>query len=811
MGGEKKGYSLAMIVRNCAEDLDRCLASYAKYPDEIVVVNTGIDESEAGFKETNESAKKHGAKVFHFPWTENFSEARQFSFDQCTQPFILWLDSDDTVEKPGNLDHNIRLAIGNEIDCIFVEYVYEHGVSGEATMLQKRERVVRKDGFRWAENAPIHEVLISTGSYNHAEIPGEGGRVSHNRVVTEHKRARQTLLRNKRILEKHFGPGGKPPQIRMTYYWGNTLLGLGDFQGALEKFLEYTKRSTEEGNGNKQELVQGWLGLSKCYAALEQPEKAQKAAKAAAEVMPITPTPYSELANLALRERDFEAAAMYAKMCLMLKENMSFELCSSPRDVVGRPHLILAHAACYAGAYKDAKREVDLALPYFRSDPQALQLKHDVEAVIARKESVSEYVRLRSKLMADGREDEARELFRFAPAEIADTQEVACISKKTRPQDKRSIAIVCPSPEGHVPWGPWSIERGIGGSEEAVINMTRELSVLGWHVEVYGHTGRPCQEGPIIDEKTGAHWYRYEAWSGAKDAGIDVAISWRSPALFTMTGAKAKLKFCWLHDIFNPQGWRAGCERTYDGFFFLTQYHRSLFGKIVPDDKVILTSNGIDPSLCVPLEDLSNEPHRMVWGSDPIRGLQFLLPWWKQIREAIPDASLRIFYGWSEHFFAHMRQSAELREAYEQIESLKNQPGIEWKGKVGQKVLAEEFSKAAIVPYMSNFPEISCITAMKAMAHGCTFMGPDDFALPETCGSYGKLVKGPLDHPERQKEFVDRLIEELRSPTSSERRMEVARWARSKTWASIAQQWHELFLTRLQSSTPTPMETAAQR
>ena len=60
-------YSLAMIVRNCAEDLDECLSSYAEYPDEIVIVNTALTEDEEGFAATNEVAAKYGAKIHHLP------------------------------------------------------------------------------------------------------------------------------------------------------------------------------------------------------------------------------------------------------------------------------------------------------------------------------------------------------------------------------------------------------------------------------------------------------------------------------------------------------------------------------------------------------------------------------------------------------------------------------------------------------------------------------------------------------------------------------------------------------------------------
>lgn len=150
---EKKKYSVAIIARNCARDLDRCLASYAKYPDEIVVVNTGITEDEEGFAETNAVAEHYGAKVFHFPWVDDFSAARNFSFDKCSNDFVMWLDTDDTVENAARCDENIRMALDSGAEVIFMEYLYEFDRNGNCTTMQKRERVVRRSSFWWPDTA----------------------------------------------------------------------------------------------------------------------------------------------------------------------------------------------------------------------------------------------------------------------------------------------------------------------------------------------------------------------------------------------------------------------------------------------------------------------------------------------------------------------------------------------------------------------------------------------------------------------------------------------------------------------------------
>ena len=61
--------------------------------DEIIVVDTGsIDQS-------REIAVRFGARVFDFPWTDDFAAARNFSLEQATGTWILVLDADETISS----------------------------------------------------------------------------------------------------------------------------------------------------------------------------------------------------------------------------------------------------------------------------------------------------------------------------------------------------------------------------------------------------------------------------------------------------------------------------------------------------------------------------------------------------------------------------------------------------------------------------------------------------------------------------------------------------------------------------------------
>lgn len=80
-----------MIVRDEADYLADCLASIRGIVDEIVVVDTGSTD------DTVAIASRFGARVFHFPWVDDFSAARNFALDQSRGAWSLYIDADERL------------------------------------------------------------------------------------------------------------------------------------------------------------------------------------------------------------------------------------------------------------------------------------------------------------------------------------------------------------------------------------------------------------------------------------------------------------------------------------------------------------------------------------------------------------------------------------------------------------------------------------------------------------------------------------------------------------------------------------------
>lgn len=94
--------SLCMIVRNEEKVLARCLDSVRGIADEICITDTGSTDK------TREIAAQYGT-VQVFPWCNDFSAARNFSFAQARMDYTLWLDADDVLLPSDRLSSKSKI------------------------------------------------------------------------------------------------------------------------------------------------------------------------------------------------------------------------------------------------------------------------------------------------------------------------------------------------------------------------------------------------------------------------------------------------------------------------------------------------------------------------------------------------------------------------------------------------------------------------------------------------------------------------------------------------------------------------------
>lgn len=85
--------SQCMIVKNEEQNIRQALSWGKGIVCEQIVVDTGSTDH------TVKIAEEMGAKVFHFPWIEDFSAAKNFAIEQATGEWIAFLDADESFAK----------------------------------------------------------------------------------------------------------------------------------------------------------------------------------------------------------------------------------------------------------------------------------------------------------------------------------------------------------------------------------------------------------------------------------------------------------------------------------------------------------------------------------------------------------------------------------------------------------------------------------------------------------------------------------------------------------------------------------------
>lgn len=183
---------------------------------------------------------------------------------------------------------------------------------------------------------------------------------------------------------------------------------------------------------------------------------------------------------------------------------------------------------------------------------------------------------------------------------------------------------------------------------------------------------------------------------------------------------------------------------------------------------------------------------RIIYTSSYDRGLQHLLEMWPDIRKAVPDAELEVFYGWQlfDKFYSSNPSSMAWKA---NIVKMLGQEGVVKHGRLSQPELALEMQECGIWAYPTHFGEINCISAIKAQAYGCEPVVINYAALKETV-QFGRKINGDIYDDETKEEYKKQLIDALLHPMSEEARQEMMQWAKEKySWDKLAKEWKVIF------------------
>ena len=216
--------SLCMIVKNEASVLSRCLSSIRPAADEIIVADTGSTDH------TKEIARSFGARVYDFPWCDDFSAARNFAVSKATMDYWMWLDADDVLPA-SQLCALLELKeqLCGDIDIVMMKYETSFDEQGKPLFSFYRERIL-KTSRRYIWEGPVHEAVTPSGALLYSPI-----------AIWHKKTHVKDSDRNLNIYEKWIQTG-RPLSARHQFYYGRELYDHSQYEKAALQFEQFLSR-----------------------------------------------------------------------------------------------------------------------------------------------------------------------------------------------------------------------------------------------------------------------------------------------------------------------------------------------------------------------------------------------------------------------------------------------------------------------------------------------------------------------------------------------------------------------------------------
>lgn len=614
--------ALSLITRGTGKDaerLEQCLSSIAPYIDGIFLTFTEKPEQKAldtaNKYKANISEKefsivadekmvtwlkeffgyephmKVGSKMFPFDVARNYN----MSLIPKEYDWVFWMDTDDVLRRGENLRPVAEEYLKKGFEAVYFDYLYqvelipEDGVPPEKQKIRNvvishiRERLIRNERkFKWI--APIHETLIEqtpTRKTDNYDLE-----VMH--LASEEDRA-SSLTRNLPNLELAiYQSEGKDP--RHLYYLAKAYFDMRQAemdQKAIPLIMAYLYG--EHKSGWPQERSQASEYLAELYRRTGQLNNAIKSCMNALIEYPQNPAIFLSLATSYLVKQDWDTALFWTKLGATIPEPQT-TLVKNPRDVQGQIFEILYNCAINMGKVDEAWAAAYKAKELTPENPMVNQIFEFVSHLREQRDVSKTIVTLADYLKKTGEYHKLKPLLAATPRISEDVPYIIDLKKKNNPpkawQDDE-IAIFC-GPQ-FTQWNPKHLENPvdgafIGGSEEAVIRMSKELSKLGYRVTVYADPGID-NEGDY-DGVRFLPYYKFNVFDN-----FNILIAWRKPKFFSQD-IKAKKKYVWCHDIQNPLDYDEKSIENTTKFMYLSEWHRENVEKL-PEEKVMITSNGI--------------------------------------------------------------------------------------------------------------------------------------------------------------------------------------------------------------------------
>lgn len=688
-----------------------------------------------------------GVNIVWRPWNDNFADARNDNLTLCDTDYYFWVDADDTFDWD-EIRKLVDYAATNDFEALYLPYNYARDDTGNLVAVHDRERLIRTDaGFKW--KGAIHESLIKPGEFRAKRLDAPA--VEHHPGDPS-----ASMVRNHEILKAQVVDVEKPDP-RYIYYYGISCFGLGEYRDAITWLQVYIGVS-----GWPEESYRALLKISESYFMLDHYPEAMEFALKAMGMLPAYPDAYLALARYEYGYENWAECLEWVEVALSKPPVQTMSVKNPQQFDIAK--LYLAVCLYHLGNFKMAYEAMRRVPEYLRGELlDGFKQQANLEAFIKLIPELIPYLG-------------AETIWKALPQHIQyDTRLRQFKDQMVKPKiwGKNTIAIFCGA--GFEEWGAHTLDKGMGGSEESIVYLTRELADLGHEITVYGEVAEAYTDHPVGGKAHGS--VNYVPWRlfDTRDS-FDTVWVWRAPA-YAEKIKHARRILIDLHDVLDQSAVPDVPNATY---MVKSKYHRNLFSHL-PDDKFVIIGNGINKQQ---FEYPKPDPnHKVGYFSAYYRGLECLLKNWLQIRAQVPDAELHVAYGW-QSWVAFQGEDDFYHRMNKRFDDLKDE-GVIVHDRLSHEDLAKLMIDTQVWAYPTEFPEIHCITALKAQEALCYPVTTTVAALDETVQSGTKLdTKVIYSDGYQQSKFVANVVAALKE---GKRGTPVP----GTDWADVAKVWDE--------------------
>jgi tetratricopeptide (TPR) repeat protein len=539
-------------------------------------------------------------KYFYHKWTKDFAEQRNFCASKVRSDadFYFWIDADDVLVGGEHLRKIAEQAKKSGLDVVFFTYWYGCLFDGKPSLetmkkvelTQMRERLLKPGSTVWKKRLHETPVPVENIDFTHSEI-----RYSKDYPIAwlhlgvyrnmdpedqKVKTARNRELLELELEEERATVGADP----------RTLIYLMKIYG--EENDDETLLKTIE-MGNEYLTKSGWNAeramccciMGKCLGKLGREEEANNLLFDAIKEYPFDPMLYLYLSKSCANLKQYREMKHWLEIALGLDPAQAIS------NITNLLELKLMASELTMHYEFNAERNVRKALKAMQMLADELPSPENLEtlAYLKRMNELENASKAAHELtlyyQEQNNSDGIVKVIESMPPMMKDLPFAhAMLNKHKEPRvwGEKTICYYANFGKPHLEhWDGNSLEKGLGGSETAVIRLSEEWVKKGYHVVVYGD--------PLVRVEVNGVLYCPYFEFNSRDF-FNIFIQWRSS--FLAHRIKAKKFLVDLHDVVNVQQFKDR-ESAVDKYMVKTKFHASLLEGIELE-RIAVISNGIE-------------------------------------------------------------------------------------------------------------------------------------------------------------------------------------------------------------------------